>query len=114
MSNQKDEGGGGDGCFIILIILIFFVLIPFWSDIKGLIEKGIAKNQEVAKQKETHTIEGVVEKVQQGDDGFTVFFKDGRSRTFSKVSSKPIEPGKYWLIEYNGVNEITDVKPKED
>lgn len=42
---------------------------------------------------------------------YTVFFADGREKVFS-VPDKPLDAGKYYIIKYNGLGEITDISEK--
>lgn len=37
---------------------------------------------------------------------FTIFFADGREKVFD-VPDKPLLAGRYYVIKYNGLNEIT-------
>lgn len=38
-----------------------------------------------------------------------VRFEDGREKEFQSVSTKPMDVGKYYIIVYNGMNEIVSV-----
>lgn len=40
---------------------------------------------------------------------FTVFFTDGREKIF-QTPDKPLLPGKYYKIKYNGLNEIVEIE----
>jgi len=41
---------------------------------------------------------------------YNVIFEDGREKEFSAVPSKPLEAGVAYIITYNGMNEITEIK----
>lgn len=40
---------------------------------------------------------------------FVVHFSDGREKEFTQPSEKPLNPGQYCRIRYNGLGEITEV-----
>ena len=40
---------------------------------------------------------------------FTIFFADGREKVFG-VPDKPLLAGHYYVIKYNGMNEIADIE----
>ena len=40
---------------------------------------------------------------------FTIFFADGREKVFG-VPDKPLLAGRYYVIKYNGMNEIVDIE----
>lgn len=50
----------------------------------------------------------VTEKKMTKKKVYTVFFTDGREKVFS-VPDKPLDAGKYYIIKYNGLDEITDI-----
>lgn len=69
-----------------------------------------------AKAKETKTEKGVkvewetpTKKVRY----CVVLFADGREKEFDSIPSSPLDGGKYYRIEYNGMNEITGVQRVE-
>lgn len=41
---------------------------------------------------------------------YNIVFVDGREKEFSTIPSKPFEEGINYLITYNGMNEITEIK----
>ena len=41
---------------------------------------------------------------------YNVVFADGREKEFRTVPSKPLEAGVAYIITYNGMNEITEIK----
>jgi len=43
---------------------------------------------------------------------FVVYFSDGREKTFKDVSDKPLTSGKYYIIKYNGLDEIVETEEK--
>lgn len=45
---------------------------------------------------------------------FHVKFEDGREIEFRNLSEKPLDVGKYYIIKYNGLNEITSVEKGSD
>ena len=44
---------------------------------------------------------------------YVIHFADGREKSFEVVPPKPIEAGKYYIIDYNGLGEIISVQTKE-
>jgi hypothetical protein len=41
---------------------------------------------------------------------YNVVFTDGREKEFSTVPAKPLESGVAYIITYNGMNEIVEIK----
>lgn len=46
-------------------------------------------------------------------DVFIITFTDGRIKEFHSVPAKPLTTGKYYVIEYNGMDEITMLQEVE-
>lgn len=44
---------------------------------------------------------------------FIVVFSDGREKEFKEPPQKPLNKGEYYIIEFNGMNEITSANIKD-
>ncbi len=80
-----------EGCLCaILLTIIVIIVVPFmfWP----------------------RSIEGRVESMVSTNVNTTINFTDGRSRSFENVPPKPVEKGKYYLIMYNNLRYIYNVK----
>lgn len=84
------------------------------------IEGEIAKAEMVEKEVEEDVTsfksvngkeEIVTEKKKTIKKVYTVYFADGREKVFP-VPDKPLVAGKYYIIKYNGLNEIIDISEK--
>lgn len=42
-----------------------------------------------------------------------ILFTDGREKELNSIPSKPLESGKYYVIKYNGLDEVTEITEKE-
>lgn len=131
--NQPKRKGDGDiGCLLIMVLII----IGVFSICSGAVNLAQKTHQESLDKK--NTIEGVVSSLESfnvpepkeppPEKGKTTIsykpqpynpertkinFQDGRSKEFVGIPSKPIEANKYYIITFNGYNQITNIELKE-
>lgn len=133
MTEQERNGVGealGDalGCLLpFLLMLALFVGVPLLvfraagEKAGELAEVRCRIEGRVASVEATHVEREKLERgvrIIVGDDGtgdrLVVTFEDGRKKSFSGTSAKPIEKGRYYVITYNGGNQIIDVEEKDE
>jgi len=62
--------------------------------------------------KARYTIEGRITKIYQSRSAgpTTVYFEDGRQKTFQGIPKRPVKTGEYYYIVYNGFDQILSIE----
>lgn len=131
MANQQKEVSG-DGFFDAMGCMIF----PLCVVVGFLLLLALSEENKKNLQKEKHTIEGVISKIESYNvdppepkedekrqstvyvgplyvrERTKIIFTDGRFKEFSGVLSKPLNLNKYYIITYNGLNQVVDFVEK--
>jgi len=79
------------------------------KEVQDLDPKNIKKNKRV----EGNKVEVQVEPGRKTIKTCIVVFEDGREKEFNSVPSMPLTKGMYYIITYNGMNEITQVQARK-
>jgi len=99
---MDNEGCLGCIAFVALLLIVSLIFGICYYDNKRLNEL----------EAERHEMSGVVECVIYDKDGFSIMFKDRRSKRFKEIPPTEIIEGKEVKLIYNGKDKVIDVSYK--